>query len=333
MKDPYTVLGVNRTASQDEIKSAYRKLVKELHPDLNPGEPIIEQKFKDVSAAYDVLSSPEKRAKFDRGDIDAGGGSRKGGFWRWNAGRQRSTKTPFGFDNRFDEDEDPFADIFRAATREARAGRRTSAGPESGTSTGGGAGAGAGAKAADKEPSKRPQDVSYKLKVPFVEATAGLKKRVTLSDGRTIELQFPPGTETGQTLRLKGQGRLGPDGKTNGDAYVEITVLEHEYFVRDGRDIIVDIPVTLDEAVLGGSITVPTIHGNVSLRVPRNSNSGTRLRLKGKGVPATKGQSEGDQYVTLKIMLPEGDDPELTKFLEEWRETHGYNPRHRMKFV
>ncbi len=322
MKDPYTVLGVDRTASQDEIKSAYRKLAKELHPDLNPGEPIIEQKFKDVSAAYDILSSPDKRAKFDRGEMDAGGG-RKSGFWRWNAGRQRSTKTPFGFDTRFDEDEDPFADIFRAATRDARASRRTPPNQE---------GAAGGGKS-DKDSTKRPQDVSYKLKVPFIEATAGLKKRVTLSDGRTIELQFPPGTETGQTLRLKGQGRLGPDGKTNGDAYVEITVMEHEYFMRDGRDVYVEIPVTLDEAVLGGTITVPTVHGNVSLKIPRNSNSGTRLRLKGKGVPATKGQPEGDQYVTLKIMLPEGDDPELNKFLEEWRETRGYNPRHRMKFV
>lgn len=318
MSDPYQVLGVSRSATQDEIKSAYRKLAKKLHPDLNPGDADVERRFKEVSAAYDVLSDKDKRAKYDRGETDAAGGARRGGgFWRsWGArGGRRSSGdggTRFDFNEFFDDADpnDPFADFLRGG------GQRKSATGDSGESR---------ARAARKSP----LDVAYKLKVPFVEATAGIKKRVTLSDGKTLEMRIPPGTENGQTLRLKGQGRKNVEG-SSGDALIEVSVEAHPVFRREGQDIHLEVPVTLDEAVLGGSITVPTIHGNVTVKVPKASNTGTVLRLRGKGVPAGKGGTDGDQYATLKIVLPEGEDADLATFVEKWAKSRGYNPRHKM---
>lgn len=320
MKDPYQTLGVERNASQAQIKSSYRKLAKQLHPDLNPGKAAIELRFKEVSAAYDILSDAKKRAKYDSGQIDASGSERPGaGFWRnWKAQPNPSARArrnnPF---SDILDDDDVFADLFR----QARGGGRGGAGAGKGGS-GSAAGGDGGRLGAE--------DVTYKLKVPFVEALAGVKKRVTLSDGRSVDLKVPAGTETGSKLRLKGQGRGTKD--VIGDAYIDITVEPHEFFERDGNDILVDIPITLDEAVLGGSITLPTIHGNVTLKVPKASNSGSRLRLKGKGVPGIGGKPAGDQYATLKIVLPEGENLELIKFVQEWRENNGYNPRHRMRF-
>jgi DnaJ-class molecular chaperone len=312
MSDPYKTLGVARTASTSDIKSAYRRLAKQYHPDLNAGNA---ERFKDISGAYDILSDSTKRGKFDRGEIDPFGKERPGaGFWRTWGGRGRAhgaggQRRTFNFNEFIDEDDDIFADIFRPGGGRAQAGGGT-----------------------DTRGRDTVKNTNYKLNVPFGEATAGVRKRVTLSDGKTVDMAIPAGSETGTKLRLKGQGRLGPDGVTQGDALIEITVEPHEYFTRDDRDIRVEIPITLYEAVLGESIVVPTIHGNVTLKVPANSNSGTTLRLKGKGVPASKGASAGDQYVTLRVVLPDGADEELTKFVGEWAKTRGYNPRHRMKF-
>lgn len=313
MSDPYKILGVKPDASQDEIKKAYRTLAKKLHPDLNPGDTKVEQKFKEVTAAYDLLSDAKKRAQYDRGGIgpDGNGPSAKttSGFWKaWSQARKRqgSGKGGFGFSDLFDDDDaDVFDDILNKQQK--------------------GSGRGGGAYTVGT-------DVSYKLKVGFVEATAGATKRVTLSDGKTLDLKIPPGTETGKTLRLKGQGRKGSNNGPTGDAFVEITVEPHEYFVRDGQNIRLEIPVTLYEAVLGGTITVPTIHGNVSLKIPPKSNSGATLRLKGKGVPTAGGVQSGDQLVTLKIVLPDSEDPDLVKLMQKWSEEKGYNPRHKMRF-
>jgi len=314
MSDPYKILGVSSSATGAEIKSAYRKLAKQHHPDLNAGNA---DKFKEINGAYDILSDETKRAKFDRGQIDPSGNEKPGaGFWRSWGARSRprhagSGAGGFNFDDLGDED-DLFADLFR---------------------TGGRSRGGAGGRTRSKPEVEPVRNTNYKLKVPFVEATAGVRKRVTLSDGKVVDMAIPAGSETGAKLRLKGQGRVGADGKTQGDAVIEISVEEHDYFVRDGQDIRLEIPVTLYEAVLGDSVVVPTIHGNVTLRIPKNSNSGATLRLKGKGVPSVKGSPAGDQYVTLRVVLPDGEDAELSKFVEEWAKGKGYNPRHKMRFT
>ncbi|HEY9566685.1 MAG TPA: J domain-containing protein, partial [Thalassobaculum sp.] len=302
MTDPYKTLGVARTADQAAIKAAYRKLAKKYHPDLNPGDPDIERRFKEVSAAYDVLGDPDKRARFDRGELDQEGRDRAGpGFWRnWN---RRSTagagaagggpRPKFDFGQEFEGEPDPIDEILKA-WRSAKA--RQGAG-EPGGDPGGKPG-----------PRRSPQDLRYRLKVPFTEAVAGIRKRVTLSDGKTVNLTIPPGTEDGTVLRLKGQGKPAAGGKPAGDAYLELLVEPHAFYRRDGRDIHLDLPVTLKEAVLGASVTVPTVHGNVSLKIPRGANSGQVLRLRGKGVPATAPEEPGDQYVTLTVVLPAEPD-------------------------
>jgi len=310
MSNPYKILGVSNVAGGAEIKSAYRKLAKKHHPDLNAGKA---ERFKEINSAYDILSDETKRAKYDRGEIDPSGNEKPGaGFWRtWSSrtrGRQAGGPGAGQTDGFNFADDDVFADLFRSSAR-GRAHGGGSVGQEATPNT------------------------IYKLKVPFEEATAGVRKRVTLSDGRIVDMVIPAGFETGSKLRLKGQGRVGLDGVTQGDAVIEITVEPHEYFTRVDRDIRVEIPVTLYEAVLGDSTVVPTIHGNVTLKVPPNSNNGSTLRLKGKGVPATKNLPAGDQYVTLRVVLPDGGDEDLTEFVREWAKGRGYNPRHKMKFT
>jgi DnaJ-class molecular chaperone len=288
MKDPYTVLGVAKTASADEIKKSYRKLAKQLHPDLNPGNAEAAARFKDVSAAYDLLSDAEKRGKFDRGEIDSSGQERpEAAYYRSYAGGPQGAKyrAGAGFDP-----SDLFADLF------GRGGR-----------AGGGSG----------EFRMRGGDVAYALTVEFVEAAKGASKRLSFPDGRTLDVNVPPGTESGQVLRLRGQGQPGIGGGPAGDALIEITVSPHAFFRREGNDVHVELPVTLTEAVEGGKITVPTIDGPVSMTVPAGSNTGTRLRLRGRGV-APKGSGAGDQYVTLKLMLPREPDSALKDFLKSW---------------
>ena len=300
MKDPYEILGVSRSAKQDEIKQAYRKLAKKLHPDLNPGNSKIEQQFKEASAAYDLLSDPEKRARFDRGEIDASGAERpnRSYYRNYAEGGQGAKYQDFNFGEGMSAD-DLFANLFR----DRRSGRTVR---------------------------MRGADISYSATVDFVEAAVGAKKRMSLADGKSLEVTIPPGTEDGQTLRLKGQGLPGIGGGPPGDAFVEIHVQPHAFFTRSGNDIRVEVPVTLQEAVLGARITVPTIDGKVAVKVPPGSNSGSVLRLKGKGIPSSRGRERGDQYVTLKVVLPERIDSDLRQFVENWSKEHSYDVRSRM---
>ena len=308
MRDPYHTLGVPRSASQDEIKRAYRRLVKELHPDLNPGDEVIEHRFKEVSAAYDLLSDRDKRARFDRGELDA-------------EGRPRSD---FAFRR-------AYADAARRGGR----GRGGAAGMGGGT--GGGFGGGMGGFNAQDMFSDlfgrgsvrtKGADISYGLTIAFPEAMLGTKKRLTLSDGRDLEITVPPGTDDGQTLRLKAQGTQGFGGGPPGDAFIEISVTPHAFFSRAGRDIHVEVPVTLREAVLGAVIEVPTLEGRVAVKVPPGANTGTSLRLKGKGVPGSGPTvPRGDQYAKLKVVLPDPPDGELKAFVERWQPKPSPDPR------
>jgi DnaJ-class molecular chaperone len=299
MIDPYKVLGVNRNASDEEIKRAYRKLAKKLHPDLNPGDKKVEAQFKETTAAYDFLSDPEKRRKYDRGEIDESGqpraprySSRPGS----GAQYQRGTRG-FGLEEDADFADDLFSDFFGFG------------------------------KDARQTVKLKGADVSYQVRVPFLEAVLGTKQRLQLADGKTLEVQLPPGTDTGQTLRLKGQGLPGRGGAPAGDAFIEVTVEPHPLFTRDGNDILVEVPVTLYEAVLGAMINVPTIDGRVSLKVPPGANSGTQLRLRGKGVQAGKSGTRGDQYVRLVVMLPKEVDPDLKAAIEKAARGHPYQVR------
>lgn len=302
MKDPYDMLGIPRGASELEVKTAYRKLAKELHPDLNPGDSIVEQRFKEVTAAYNLLSNKEKRAQFDRGEIDAAGnpsgdfgfrrGGMGGGFGGGNGGFGG-----FGGGNA----EDIFSDLF---------GRNR--GPR-------------------KPVRVKGKDVNYTISVSFIDSVLGTKRRMKLFDGKSVELNIPPGTEDGQSLRLKNKGTPGMGGGSAGDAFVEIHVAKHAYFERDGKDIFLDVPITLAEAVQGGKIPVPTIHGAVSVTVPTGANTGTTLRLKRKGIPDTKG-GQGDQYVKLKVMLPEIPDKDLVEFIKEWSKDYDYDVRKKAGF-
>lgn len=294
MRDPYEVLGVSRSASEADIKKTYRRLVKETHPDLNPGDKKVEQRFKELSSAYDLLSDKKKRARYDRGEIDAEGRERpEYAFHRayGDAGRtSRASAGAAGGGSTFSA-HDIFDELFGRTSLKTKGA-----------------------------------NISYTLSVDFLEAARGGKRRVVLSSGRSLEVNIPPGTENGQTLRLKGQGLPGMGGGPNGDALIEIRVGTHPYFTRKGRDIVVDVPVTLHEAVLGANIQVPTIDGKVAVKVPRGANSGTRLRLKGKGL-AGPGGARGDQYVKLTIMLPDSPDAELTNFVGRWKGDKNYNPR------
>ena len=298
MSDPYKVLGVARNASAEEIKRAYRQLAKKLHPDLNPGNNKIEQQFKEVSQAYSILGDPEKRKRFDRGEIDASGQQTAwaGGFYREHAERGRGAKYrtfEFGQDLNV---EDIISDLFGGRGRAQRVQRRGA-------------------------------DVSYTAPIDFLDAAVGAKKRIRLSDGKVLELTIPAGTEDRQTLRLKGQGGPGQNGGEVGDAYVEVHVQPHAYFTRKDNDVHLELPVSLREAVLGATVTVPTVHGKVSMKIPPGSNTGSTLRLKGKGIVDRKFGTKGDQYVKLKVVLPDAPDKELKDFVERWAKGKDYDPR------
>lgn len=305
MRDPYQVLGVGRNASQDEIKTAYRKLAKELHPDLNPGNAEVEQRFKDVSQAYGVLSDAEKRKRFDAGEIDASGQENpQRGFYRSYAeaaGTAGDKYSRFAFDQDFSAD-DIFSDLFGSSFRRGDEGGRGRA-------------------------RQRGADVHYAVQVGFLDAATGVRKRIQLSDGKTLDVAIPEGMENGQTLRLKGKGRLGFNGGPDGDAYLEVQIDPHAFFTRKDNDVHLEIPVTLAEALQGAQIEVPTVHGKVAMKVPAGANSGTALRLKGKGIKDRKSGLYGDQYVKLKVMLPDTVDKDLVDFVADWSEKHPYDPR------
>jgi DnaJ-class molecular chaperone len=309
--DLYAILGVSRDASQDEIKRAYRRLAKELHPDLNPDKPEVAERFKQVTAAYDILSDPERRARYDRGEIDATGQERP----RYQY-RDFGERPEYQYYRDFAED--PAAG--RYYTREGFGSQEEMQDFFEGLF-------GARGRARGSRMRARGADVSYTLPIDFLEAARGAKKRVTMPDGRTIDLTIPPGVEDRQTLRLKGQGMPGFDGGPPGDAYVELRVQPHPYFERKDHNIHLDLPVSLPEAVLGGRIEVPTIDGPVTMTVPKGANTGTTLRLRGRGVLDQRSGQRGDQYVRLQVALPKTPDPELEEFVRRWAKDHAYDPR------
>ena len=289
--DPYTTLGVNKDATQADIQKAYRRLAKKLHPDLNPGDKTAEDKFKEVSVAYDLLNDPEKRARFDRGQIDASGNERpRQQYYRdftdqggWSAYTSNAGFSDFGD---YAGAEDILSEIFG---RGGRAGRR-----------------------------RRGQDVHYHLDLSFLDAVNGGKQSIVLPDGTTLDVNIPPGMRDGQVLRLKGKGGAAAGDGPPGDALIEISVRPHPYFTRKGDDIYMDLPISLKEAVLGTKVKVPTPSGTVTAAVPKWSSTGRVLRLKGRGAPRPDG-SKGDEYVTLKLMLPQKPDPELERFVAQWQ--------------
>ena len=296
MADPYSTLGVAKNASEAEIKSAYRKLAKELHPDRNKENPKAAEKFSDVTKAYDLLSDKEKRAQFDRGEIDAEGnpampfGYGGGGF----RGDPRG-----GAQGGFGGEGADFGDIF-----EGLFGGRGGGGPFGGF----------GGRSA---PPPKGANVAYRLSVSFLDAATQAMQRITLADGKTIDLKLPAGVETGTQMRLAGKGQPGPGG--NGDGIVTITVKDHPFFERDGANIRLDLPVTLGEAVKGAKVKVPTVDGPVMLSIPAGSSSGRVMRLKGKGF-SQKGGGRGDQLVRLMVDLPK-EDAGLAKLVDEWTDT------------
>ncbi len=291
--DPYKELNVQRNASKEEVRKAYRKLAKELHPDIRPGDKAAEERFKSATAAFNLLSDPEKRAAYDRGEIDADGNPRHpfagggAGAYGGPRGGTQYTYRQSGAEG-FEDLSDVFADLFGRDTGMRRPRSRA-----------------------------RGEDIRYTLDVDFLDAIKGAEKTVTMADGKTLKLKIPPGIETGKALRLRGQGRAGPGGGPAGDALVEMRVRPHPMFERDGVNIRMELPVTLKEAVLGAKVTAPTVDGPVTLTVPKNSSSGAVLRLAGKGAGAPG--KRGDQLVRLKIVLPEGGDEALTRFMETWK--------------
>lgn len=296
VRDPYQVLGIGKGADIKDVKAAYRKLARDMHPDLHPGDTGAEDRFKEVAAAYDFLSDAEKKAQFDRGEIDASGQPTMArGFYRRRAEGEPGTR--YHDPREFFQDlggEGIFADLFGG-----RAGRTASI---------------------------RGADVRTRLAVDFLDAVNGATQEVELPTGRRLRITIPPGSKDGQVLRLKGQGQPGIGGGARGDLNVELAVGEHPVFRREGDDIHAEVAVTLPEAVLGGKIEVPTVDGPVTMSVPPHSNTGTRLRLRGKGVPRADG-GRGDQYITLQVVLPEAPDRDLEALVREWSAKHPYRVR------
>lgn len=301
MADPYETLGVAPGATQDEIRAAYRKLAKTHHPDLNPGNAKAEEKFKTVSIANELLSDPEKRARFDRGQIDQTGQERPPqssyrDYAEGESGRRYSRRGEAADHWGADDLGDMFSSIFEEQ------------------------------RSASERASRRGRDEHYTLKTDFLDAINGATRRLTLPDGRTLDVSIPAGTQDGQTLRLRGQGGRGHQNGAGGDALIEIQVAPHRIFRRDGQDIRLELPISLQEAVLGAAIEVPTPGGIVEMRIPPASQNGSELRLRGRGVPARPGDTAGNLYATLRIVLGPPDEA-LTDFLRSWTPQIPTDPR------
>jgi DnaJ-class molecular chaperone len=303
MKDPYETLGVNRSATDKEIKDAFKKLARKFHPDLHPGDKEAEGKFKDISAANDLLKDKEKRRRFDAGEIDASGVERpQERFYRDFADGRAHTShaTQDGFASN-EELEEFLARAFSGGGRQSQGAFRA-----------------------------RGQDVSYVLSVGFLEAATGATRTIALPEGKMLQVTIPGGAEDRQMLRLKGQGMPGFGGGPAGDAYVELHVDSHPFFNRKDDNIHVEVPVTLKEAVLGARIEVPTIGGPVAVTVPKGSNTGTTLRLRDRGIRNRKSEQRGHQMINLKVVLPATEESELVAFLETWQPKTQQDPRKEM---
>ena len=300
MKDPYSVLGVAKSSTDAELKKAYRTLAKKLHPDINSGDEKIAERFKEVSAAYALLRDKDLRARYDRGEINpdgsekgfAGEGGFGGGFRGQPGGGARFGE---GFDP-----EDIFASIFGGGRRQHQPRRQ------------------------------KGQDKNYRLRVDFLDAIKGGKKELTLEQGRTLNVTIPENVREGQKIRLKGQGGEGTHGGPNGDAIIEIMINKHKFFTCEGNDIHLDLPITLEEAVMGQKVNIPTIDGKVTMTIPKGSSSGKIMRLKGKGAADSKSKKRGDQYVKLQIMLPPEPDDALEKSIKKWAKNRDQNVREYM---
>lgn len=299
--DPYQTLGVSRTATQDEIRAAFRKIAKKNHPDLNPGDTAAEDRFKAANAANEILSDTDRRAKFDRGEIDATGQERQAQrpdrqYYRDYA--QGSAGARYGAAAGIDPDDlgDIFGEYF--SSREPGGSR-----PRKGT------------------------DRRYRLEVPFLSAINGATERLTLPAGETVEVRIPAGIDDGQSLRLRGKGDPGRNGGPDGDALIEIGIVPHKAFRRVGRNVELDLPVTLAEVVLGGKVPVPTPRGEVNLMIPAGSEAGARLRLRGRGVAEAGAVAAGDMFVTLTLVAGPRDEA-LEAALREWQGRHpDFDPR------
>jgi DnaJ-class molecular chaperone len=326
MRDPYEILGVTKSASEAEIKKAFRALAKKHHPDKHAGDANAQKKFQEISGAYDILGDKDKRTKFDAGEIDAagnprgfdprqGGGFNSGPFGGFGGARAGQGAGPGDFHFTWDNTqgggetqegfraEDLFADLF-----------------------GGGLG-GRGGRRGARQPG-RGEDFTVGTTISFDEAAKGGTRRVMVPNGEQIDVKIPVGVRDGQQVRVKGRGGAGRNGGPPGDILIDIVVAPHPNMTREGNDIRMELPVTLKEAVLGGKVPVQTLTGTVSLSVPPNSNTGATLRLKGKGI-APVGSPAGDLYVTLVVTLPDKPDAELTKFAEGWKAD--YDPRAKTK--
>lgn len=294
-KDLYAILGISKTASESEIKSAYRKLARKYHPDLNKDNPAAAEKFKEISCAYDILGDKEKRQKYDNKEIDADGKptgfgagfNGAGGSYEFRGGN------PFGGAGGFD-----FSSIF---------------GEDIFSQFSGGNGGFQGFSGG-RTRLRKGQDVNYSLQIDFLSAVRGDEKTVSIL-GKSINVKIPAGSEDGQTLRLKGLGYASPNGGENGDVLITLKVGGHPYFCAEGKNINLELPISLKEAVLGAKITVPTINGKVAVNIPPYSSSGSKLRLKGQGIKTKFGQ--GDEIVTLKIVMPTKKNKDLEKLLQE----------------
>jgi DnaJ-class molecular chaperone len=289
--DPYKTLGVNKDASQEEIQKAYRRRAKKLHPDLNPGDRQAEEQFKDLSAAYDLLSDPDKRARFDRCEIDASGAERTErnyyrDFGERRAGNPYATDAAFADFSDFTDADDIMSAFF------GRSGQRNR--------------------------SRRGSDVRYSLDIDFLDAANGGTRTITLPDGSTLDVKIPPGTRDGQVLRLRGKGQPAFGDGPPGNALIEVHVRPHPLFRREGDDIHIELPISVRDAVLGGKLRAPTPTGTVTMTIPKWSNTGAKLRLKGRGILRPNG-SRGDEFVTLKIVLPEKPDPQLERCIGQWQ--------------
>jgi len=312
--DPYAALGLTKSATEADIKKAYRKIARTSHPDLNPDDPDAEARFKAASNAYDLLKDPETRARFDRGEIDASGAERhqhqhqqQRQYYRQYAEDPGNPYRSARGSEEFDDASDIFAEFLR---QQAGGGRRSST---------------------HEGFDIRGQNRRYTLEVPFLDAVNGGSTHITMPDGASLKVKIPKGSADGQTIRLRGKGDPGFGKGPPGDALITLSVRPHPLFRRDGNDILITLPIALDEAILGAKVEAPTIDGKVNLTVPKGANSGQTLRLRGRGVAPVGSDKRGDQLVELRIVAPPKIDDALAEFMQDWRKKNHYDPRKEMK--